>query len=131
MKQLNKILLVFFLLVSACSPDPTRPIIPEEDMVNILRDQYLLQGGFALCGVPKDEKASYYYNQVLEKYHYTEAEFDSSVVWYSSHLDVYEQIYDSLMTVLRAMEDSLVPLAAEEAKKAMELPKAPEAPKGE
>lgn len=131
MKRFNKLLFVFFLLVSACSPDPTRPIIPEKDMVNILREQYLMQSAISQCGVGKRERPSFYYNQILEKYHYTEADFDSSVVWYSSHLDVYEQIYDSLLTIFRAMEDSIVPLAAEEAKKGVDLPVAPEAPKGE
>ncbi len=128
MKRFSKFLFLFFMLVSACSPDPSRPIIPENDMVNILRDQYLMQGAIGLCGVPKDEKPSYYYNQILEKYHYTEADFDSSVVWYSSHLDVYEQIYDSLLTIFRAMEDSLVPLSAEEAKKGIGLPETPVVP---
>lgn len=126
MKRFGKYLFVLFLLLSACSPDPSRPIIPRNDMVNILRDQYLMQAAVSLCGLKGDERSSFYYNQILEKYHYTEAEFDSSVVWYSSHLEEYMIVYDSLLTIFKTMEDSLVPLAAEEAKQGLGLPEAPE-----
>ena len=94
------------LALTACSPDSTRPIIPEDKMADILVDQYLMQSAAVQRPVEKPDKINFYYAHILEKYQYTEAEFDSSVSWYTSHMDVYEKVYEKVMQRLQAMEDS-------------------------
>lgn len=106
MKGLRIIILCGLLSLVACSPDSSRPIIPEDKMADILIDQYLVQSAAVQRPVEKPDKVNYYYAHILEKYHYTEAEFDSSVVWYTAHMDVYEKVYEKVMQRLQAMEDS-------------------------
>lgn len=105
----------FCLSLVTCSPDSSRPCIPEDKMVEILTDQYIMQSAFVQKGAPTDDLASYYFNNLLENHHVTEAEFDSAIVWYTAHLDVYEKLYDKVIDRLKAKEDSLVPLVAAEA----------------
>lgn len=107
--------LLLLLPLMACSPDSSRPVIPEKKMTDILTDHYLMQSAFVQKGGPSENMPTYYYNQVLEKHHVTEAEFDSAIVWYTSHLDVYEKVYDDVIARLQAKEDSLVPIVAREA----------------
>lgn len=107
-----------FLLVSlmwACSPDSSRPILDEKKMADILVDQYLIQSVIVQRGAPLEERPTYYYNHILEKHQVTEAEFDSAVVWYTSHMDVYERVYEDVMNRLRNLEDSMATVVAREA----------------
>ena len=106
MRGLKVILLCISLALVACSPDSSRPIIPEDTMAEILIDQYLVQSAAVQRPVEKPDKVNFYYAHILEKYHYTEAEFDSSVAWYTSHMDVNEKVYDKVMRRLQALEDS-------------------------
>lgn len=106
MKGLSAIILCGLLSLAACSPDPSRPVIPEDKMADILVDQYLVQSAAVQRPVQKPELVNFYYAHILEKYHYTEAEFDSSVAWYTAHMDVYEGVYEKVMKRLQAMEDS-------------------------
>jgi len=75
-------------------------------MAEILIDQYLIQSAAVQRPVEKPDKVTFYYAHILKKYNYTEAEFDSSVVWYTSHMDVYEKVYDKVMKRLQTLEDS-------------------------
>ncbi len=113
MRRLKYLLL--FLPMLACSPDSSRPTIPEKKMADILTDQYLMQSAFVQKGGPSDHMPTYYYNQILEKHQCSEAEFDSAVVWYTAHMDVYEKVYEDVIARLQALEDSLVPIVAREA----------------
>lgn len=114
MRGLSYFFGMVLVLLAACSPDSSRPIIPEKKMVEILTDQYIMQSAFAQRG-PSDDMPTYFYNQLLEKHHCTEAEFDSAIVWYSAHLDVYERVYEEVMERLQAKEDSITPIVAKEA----------------
>lgn len=96
------------MALASCAPDSSRPIIPEDKMADILVEQYLVQSASTQRPVEKPDKINFYYSHILEKYKYTEAEFDSSVVWYTAHMDVYEKVYDKVMQRLQTMEDSCV-----------------------
>lgn len=115
MRGLSYFFGMVLVLLAACSPDSSRPIIPEKKMVEILTDQYIMQSAFAQKGGPSDDMPTYFYNQLLEKHHCTEAEFDSAIVWYSAHLDVYERVYEEVMERSQAKEDSITPIVAKEA----------------
>jgi hypothetical protein len=116
MKSLYIILLGLSMALVSCSPDSSRPIIPEDKMADILVDQYLIQSANTQRPVKENEKINFYYAHILEKYQYTEAEFDSSVAWYTSHMDVYDKVYEEVMRRLQAMEDSSLNVVSEAAK---------------
>lgn len=108
--------LLLLLPMIGCSPDSSKPIIPEDKMVEILIDQYIMQSAFTQKGAPSEEPPTYYFNHILEEHNYTEVEFDSALVWYANHLETYEKVYDKVMARLQAKEDSMVPIVAREVK---------------
>jgi hypothetical protein len=50
----------------------------------------------------------------MEDYGYTEAEFDSSMVWYSQNMDVLEAVYNRANEKLKHKRDSLERLASQQ-----------------
>lgn len=68
--------------------------------------------------VPQEEKAAYY-AQVLEKHGITQAQFDSSLVWYTAHPQLFDKIYPKVLAELkdeetRFLEENGLTLAASE-----------------
>ena len=60
------------------------------------------------------EERTYYYAQVMEKHGITQAEFDSSLVWYTAHPSLFDKIYPKVLAELKAEEDQFVALHAVE-----------------
>ena len=114
MKSIITLLLSSILLASlvGCQPDKGKPMIPEKQMADLLTEYYLMQATIAQFNVGKEEGRSYYYYQLLEKHGYTEAEFDSAVVWYTQNLDVFEKVYNRTHDRLQTIKDSLAQLMA-------------------
>ena len=54
----------------------------------------------------KEEARRIYYAQVLERHGVTQAEFDSSLVWYTAHPQLFDKIYPRVMKELKAQEDA-------------------------
>jgi len=89
--------LPFFLLllmVIGCKPTVPSEYIQPEDMEDLLYDYHMAT---ALAkneySDKMDMKRNAYFQMVLEKHHVSEAEFDSSLVYYYSHLDRLKEIY--------------------------------------
>lgn len=51
-----------------------------------------------------DEVRDLYYGAVLEKHGVTQAQFDSSLVWYTAHPQLFDKIYPKVVLRLRADE---------------------------
>lgn len=83
------------LLITACTPSVPSEYIQPGDMEDILYDYHLAQ---ALAkedrvGNTGDFERSKYFYAVLKKHDVTKADFDSSLVYYYSHLDRLRNIY--------------------------------------
>lgn len=78
---------------TACKPKVPSEYIQPSDMEDILYDYHLAQA-MAKNGPNNDQNKSLYFQTVLKKYDITEAEFDSSLVYYYSHVDRFKSIYD-------------------------------------
>ncbi len=94
----RSILCIFALLmVFACSPTVPKEYIQPGDMEDILYDYHVAQamsrtkGG---SGVELTRKI--YIDAVLQKYGVTEADFDSSLVYYYSRADKLREIYSNV-----------------------------------
>lgn len=98
------------LILPACQEDKGRPIIEEDRMAQILADYYIEQATLSQFQVDNTQKRFLYYTALTEKYGCTEAEFDSSVVWYTKNLDVFEKVYEQAEAILEARKDSLTQL---------------------
>ncbi len=102
---------VFFLLLTlfliSCSPSRPRGILSEEKMEDVLVDFHLAQGMSETQNeVP--ELARYKYIQaVFKKHRITEAEFDSSLVYYSGKAEDFTRIYENVVQRVQASAERL------------------------
>lgn len=94
----------FILLLSACS----RPngVLNSKKMTSILvkmhkTDAALAEKGFVLG---RYSNKAPYYNFILKKYGITEAQFDSSLVWYTKNPQRFENVYDDVLAQLTNLQ---------------------------
>lgn len=57
-----------------------------------------------------DEAVAKYYQQVLDKHGITQAQFDSSIVWYTDHPQRFDKIYPRVVKDLEAERDQWLAL---------------------
>lgn len=89
------------LLLLACTPRVPSDVIQPGDMEDILYDYHVAQAmAREEMGKATDFNNTKYYLAVLKKHGVTEAEFDSSLVYYYSHIDRLKDIYSEVNTRL-------------------------------
>lgn len=96
--RLHSLFIAFFIgvmVLMGCKPQVPSTYIQPDDMEDILYDYYLSQS-MARYSEQQDFNQSLYYQAVLKKHGVTEAEFDSSLVYYYTHADRLGKIYSSL-----------------------------------
>ena len=94
-KQYIVIFATIFMVCIGCKPTVPSDVIQPDDMEDILYDYYLSR---EMAQKPSSEGStpylrSMYYYAVLKKHSVTEAEFDSSLVYYYGHADELAKIY--------------------------------------
>lgn len=86
--------ILLLMLVIACTPSVPSQYIQPGEMEDLLYDYYVAQA-MAMensKGGDIDYLKNKYFLGVLKKYNCTQADFDSSMVWYYSHLDWMKKI---------------------------------------
>lgn len=112
----SKWLLMAFLLivlVSACNQRPDS-VIDEETMTALLTDVHLSEGLIDLQNknVKEDpEFGQHVMAAVLLKYNVSKADYDTSMVWYSQHLNSLIRIYKHVNQNLKEQEEQWTLLA--------------------
>lgn len=114
------LLLIAIIIFSGCKPKRPDNIMSPEKMENVLYDYHMAKA-ISSSNVVSGEsyKKESYKNYVLEKYGINEAEFDSSLAWYSRHtkdmVDIYTNIEkrikiksDKVEEVLRLRENKFI-----------------------
>lgn len=113
---MNKRILLFAILAAillfGCSPAMPPGIISEKDMEDILVDYHLAQGMAETADKPLNEMRYRYIQAVFRKHGVTEAEFDSSMVYYSGYAEKLADIYKNVLARTQA-EAERMGLAAE------------------
>ena len=93
-------------LFTACKPGVPSQYIQPDDMEDILYDYYVGQG---MTQMQVDENSDYQrrlnYEAMLRKYHITQAEFDSSLVYYYTRADRFAKSYENVQK--RLSEEAL------------------------
>ena len=89
MKKLLIILCVLFAVVG-CRP---RGVLSNREMRNVLYDLHRVDGALQVAG---------YYKNVLDKYGITQAQFDSSLVWFTDNPQIFNKIYPKVLERLEA-----------------------------
>lgn len=119
----NLIKSLFFLIVSAtifaCQNRPNE-VLSRKKMENLMYDMYIAEAIIDndYQDFTEPEKKEALIDQVLRKHKITEARWDTSLSWYSDHIDLYLQVNDSVKARLErnrnAIEQASIELASKE-----------------
>ncbi|MCQ2342838.1 MAG: DUF4296 domain-containing protein [Paludibacteraceae bacterium] len=93
------LLLLVSLVVTACRP---RNVLSARQMEDIFVDLHTMDALIQEAGMNygHDEEIKGYYQQVLERHGITQAQFDSSLVWYTANPTVFDKIYPKVVARL-------------------------------
>lgn len=84
------------LAVTGCGDKVPGDVIQPAVMENLLYDYQIASTLASELSYSENYKKDAYFDYVFRKHHVTEAEFDSSMVWYSRHGEELSVIYDNL-----------------------------------
>ena len=84
--------IIIVVLLAACKAGKPSGVLSESKMEKILYQYHLMQG-LAACGDSSDIKGRAYILVCLRDNGVTEAEFDSSLVWYYQHMEDLQKVY--------------------------------------
>ena len=98
-------LLSFVLCLTGCRP---KGILSSGEMRAVLTDLHKTDGLIQIYGLNygHEEVKNIYYAQVLEKHGITQAQFDSSIVWYTAHPVLFDKIYPKVQADLKAEHEA-------------------------
>lgn len=114
MKRLGGLfLLLAMLTLSGCKPTIPRGIMSEGKMERVLYDYHVAQAMGDDAGDSAEFKKAEYIDEAFRSNGITEAEFDSSMVWYLRHTERLYNIYDRLNKRLSKNAQALGGLVAQ------------------
>ena len=95
------VLLIVILSLPACRP---KGILSSRQMRQVIIDLHKTEALLDETGISRynSEARSLYYAQVLERHETTQAQFDSSLVWYTQHPQRFNKIYPRVLQRLEA-----------------------------
>ena len=91
-----------------CSKAP-RGVISEGDMADLIVDLTKADAYLSIYPdkFPDDSSKQALKQSVFAMHHVTQAEYDSSMVWYAHNLDVYDDVYDRVVKQLTSDQNDL------------------------
>lgn len=98
---------LFILLLLACSPSLPSGVLDEDKMEDVLVDYHLAQGMAEAQGDNSDITRYKYIQAVFRKHRITEAQFDSSMVYYSGRAEDFLLIYNNVVTRVQAQAERM------------------------
>lgn len=108
---MNNRLYLFLLLavaLTACSKTPSW-VIPEKEMEQLLFDMHLAEAEIDndYSEFNDSIRRSRLFEAVFQKHGVDRASFDTSLVWYAGHLDLYIAMYDRIAARYTTLNDTL------------------------
>ena len=101
------VVLAFLMMPIGCNKEKKKYIIPKDDFTNILVDIHLMDGVIRQSDhgtkLPQGDSVNYY-SAILRSYEYSRKQFDSSMVYYSRHIQTFEKIYQEVLNRLNRKE---------------------------
>lgn len=96
------------LLLSSCDGRP-KGVLSKSEMTDVVTEMHKLDGALSEKGLlyNHDAEKQLYYNSVFKKYGITQAEFDSSLVWYTKNPKRFELVYLDVMLRLTALDEDV------------------------
>mgnify|MGYP003298952700 CR=1 FL=1 len=109
MKRCASILLgIITLCIIACQQQPDY-VLSQDKMVALLVDVHKTEAVITLNQnkYPSNDKKRAMREAVFMRHNTTQAQFDTSLVWYGKHLDLYMEVYDSVIDRLKAENEAI------------------------
>ncbi len=102
------VVLLLIAILAACSPRP-KGVLSASKMEEVLYDIHRAEGILYVKGYEYGhyEKNAKYYQGVLLQHGITQAEFDSSLVWYTDNPKRFDKIYPKVIDRLTKEKDAL------------------------
>lgn len=110
MNNRSFIILVFSFIIStflSCELKMPKEVIPENKMEDILYDYHIAKAMAEEVPYNERYKKAIYVESVFEKHNITQAEFDSSMVWYTRNLEVLGRVYEKMNKRLEKEKESI------------------------
>lgn len=103
---LTSFAILILVIASSCSTRP-KYVLSEKKMVEVFEDLYIAEA------ILKERKADFEQEElkkalmegVLKKHKITQAELDSSLVWYADNINLYSQIQDTVSSQLQKRKE--------------------------
>lgn len=97
-------LFLITLLLAGCRPNG---VLSSSEMRDVLIDLHKTDALLQVCGYQHgyDEVRNIYYAMVLQEHGITQAEFDSSLVWYTAHPQLFDKIYPKVLAAIEKERD--------------------------
>ena len=98
------VIVCVLLAIVGCRP---RGILSNNEMRDVLYDLHRMDGALQVAGYHSGhgQEVSAYYQSVLDKHGITQAEFDSSLVWFTDNPQIFNKIYPRVIDRLQADVD--------------------------
>ncbi|MBO4622204.1 MAG: DUF4296 domain-containing protein [Paludibacteraceae bacterium] len=106
MKRNLLILALLALLLGGCTIRP-EGVLSKRKMQAVLYDLHKTEGLMQAVGYGygRDYETSVYYQSTLAKHHVTQAQFDSSLVWYTDHPLLFNRVYPKVLDRIKAEQE--------------------------
>lgn len=97
-------LALLFVAFVGCRP---RGVLSNREMRDVLYDLHRADGAIQVAGYNygHNQELASYYQSVLDKHGITQAEFDSSLVWFTDNPQIFNKIYPQVIERLQADYD--------------------------
>lgn len=94
-------ILLLCVAVMGCRP---RGVLSNSEMRDVLYDLHRVDGALQVAGYNygHSQELSAYYKSVLDKHGITQAQFDSSLVWFTDNPQIFNKIYPKVIDRLQA-----------------------------
>ncbi len=107
MKNLWILFLMILLTLAGCKPSRPSDVMSESQMEKVLVDYHLAQGMAELSDKTEDVDRYRYIQAVFRKHRITEADFDSSLVYYSTNSEKLKEIYKRVYLKIRVQAERM------------------------
>ncbi len=99
--------LLLVLLFTACGK--SSKVLSEKQMEDVLFDIHIADAKINenYQDFPTEEKKHELYASIFKKHEISQEQFDTSLIWYGAHLDVYLNVYDRLTKRYTVLSDSI------------------------
>lgn len=106
---------ILFLSFTSCKQQGEE-ILNKEQMAELLVDVHKSEAVIALnySKFPNDSTKSIIRAAVFKRHNITQAQFDSSLVWYGNHIEDYMEIYDKVIERLNQENEEIKALIAQD-----------------